>query len=70
VATVLEPLFGHFQTLLQIRSKVKLKIPLMALYFVVTLILVRRAVVQFVETLRYKPGGRGFDSFGVTGIFP
>ena len=42
----------------------------MALYFVVTLILVGRAVVQFVETLRYKPGGRGFDSFGVTGIFP
>jgi hypothetical protein len=27
------------------------------------------AVVQLVETLRYKPEGRGFDPDGVIGIF-
>jgi hypothetical protein len=29
-----------------------------------------RAVSQLVEALRYKPERRGFDSDGVTGIFP
>jgi hypothetical protein len=27
------------------------------------------AVAQLVEALRYKPEGRGFDYYGVTGIF-